>query len=75
MIKHNKSIFSKAFFEPNQEPAFSSPFGKGLVSQLVHRGLFRLYLKTFVAPFLLTQLMTAPGSLRMDLPSSLPKLR
>ena len=74
-IGHNKSIFIKAFFEPNQEPALSWPFGNGLVSQLVPRGLFRLYLKTFAALFLSTQLMTAPGSQWMDLPCSLPKLR
>ena len=48
---------------PNQEPAFTWPFGNGPV-RVGTQGLFRLCLKTFVAPFLPAQL-TAPGSPRM----------
>ena len=53
----------KAFFVPNQEPASAWIFGNGLV-RVSTQGLFRLYLKTFVQPFLPTRL-TAPGSPRM----------
>ena len=53
----------KAFFVPNQEPAFGGLFGNGLV-RVGTQGLFRPCLKTFVAVFLPTRL-TAPGSLRM----------
>ena len=49
---------------PNQEPAFSLPFGNGLL-RVGTKGLFRPCLKTFLAPFLSTQLTTA-GSPRME---------
>ena len=49
---------------PNQEPAFAWLFGNGPV-RVGTQGLFRLYLKTFVAPFLPARL-TAPGSPRMS---------
>ena len=49
---------------PNQELAFAWPFGNGPV-RVGTQGLFRLYLKTFVAPFLPARL-TAPGSPRMN---------
>ena len=49
---------------PNQEPAFTWPFGNGPV-RVGTQGLFRLFLKTFVAPFLPARL-TAPGSPRMS---------
>ena len=48
----------------NQEPAFAWPFGNGPV-RVGTRGLFRLCLRTFVAPFPPARL-TAPGSPRMD---------
>ena len=48
---------------PNREPAFAWPFGNGPVRVGI-QALFRLYLKTFVAPFLSAR-PTAPGSLRM----------
>ena len=51
---------------PNQEPAFTWPFGNGPV-RVGTQGLFRLCLKTFIAPFLPARL-TAPGSPRMGLP-------
>ena len=57
------SLIYKAFFVPNQEPAFAWPFGNGPVRVGI-QGLFRLCLKTFVAPFLPARL-TAPGSPRM----------
>ena len=41
----------KAFFVPNQEPTFAWPFGNGPV-RVGTQELFRLCLKTFVAPFL-----------------------
>ena len=40
----------QSIFVPNQEPAFAWPFGNGLV-RVGTQGLFRLYLKTFVAQF------------------------
>ena len=49
---------------PNQEPAIAWPFRNGPV-RVVTQGLFRLCLKTFVAPFLPARL-TAPGSPRME---------
>ena len=48
---------------PNQEPASVWIFGNGSV-RVGTQGLFRPYLKTFVAPILSTRL-TAPGSPRM----------
>ena len=48
---------------PNQEPAFSWPFGNGPV-RVGTQGLFRPCLKTFVAPSNPARL-TAPGSPRM----------
>ena len=48
---------------PNQEPAFSWPFGNGPVRVGI-QGLFCPCLKTFVEPFNRTRL-TAPGSPRM----------
>ena len=48
---------------PNQEQAFSWPFGNGPV-RVGTQGLFRLCLKTFVTPFNPARL-TAPGSPRM----------
>ena len=53
----------KAFFVPNQEPAFVWPFGNGPV-RVGTQGLFRLCLKTFAAPFLSARL-TGPRSPRM----------
>ena len=53
----------KAFFVPNQEPASAWIFGNSSV-RVGTQGLFRPYLKTFLAPFLPTRL-TAPGSPRM----------
>ena len=53
----------KAFFVPNQEPEFAWPFGNG-PARVGTQGLFRLCLKTFVAPFLPSRL-TTPGSPRM----------
>ena len=49
----------KAFFVPNQEPAFAWPFGNGLV-RVGTQGLFRLCLKTFVVPFLPARLTPPP---------------
>ena len=57
------TIITKHFFVPNQDPAFAWSFGNGLVRVGIQR-LFRLCLKTFVAPFLPTR-MTAPWSPRM----------
>ena len=54
----------KAFFVPNQEPAFAWPFGNGPM-RVGTQGLFRPCLKTFVAPFLPAWL-TAPGLQRMQ---------
>ena len=48
---------------PNQELASTWIFGNGSV-RVGTQGLFRPYLKTFIASFLLTRL-TAPGSPRM----------
>ena len=55
----------KSIFVPNQEPAFAWPFGNGPV-RVGTQGLFRLCLKTFVAPFLLARLTAtrSPKSLR-----------
>ena len=50
----------QSIFVPNQEPASAWIFGNGSV-RVGTQGLFRAYLKTFVAPFLPTRL-TAPGS-------------
>ena len=50
-------------FVPNQETAFAWPLGNGPV-RVGTKGLFRLCLKCFVAPFLPARL-TAPGSPRM----------
>ena len=55
----------KAFFVPNQEPAFTLLFGNGPV-RVGTQGLFRPCLKSCVAPFLPARL-TAPGSPRMGL--------
>ena len=49
---------------PNQEPAFSFPFGNGLL-RVGTKGLFRPCLKTFLAPFPSTRL-TAFGSPGME---------
>ena len=49
---------------PNKEPAFSFPFGNGLL-RVGTKGLFRPCLKTFLVPFLSTRL-TAAGSPRME---------
>ena len=49
---------------PNQEPVFAWPSGNGPV-RVGAQGLFRLCLKTFVAPFLQARL-TAPGSPSRD---------
>ena len=49
----------QSIFVPNQEPAFSWPFGNAPV-RVGTQGLFPLVFETFVAPFLPTQL-TAPG--------------
>ena len=49
---------------PNKEPALTWPFGNG-PERVGTQGLFRLCLKTFVAPFLPARL-TAPGSPRMQ---------
>ena len=54
----------KAFFVPNQEPAFAWLFGNGPV-RVGTQGIFRPFLKTFVGPFLSTRL-TTPGSPRMS---------
>ena len=54
---------TKNFFVSNPEPASSWIFGNSLV-RLGTQGVFRPYLKTFVAPFLPTRL-TAPRSPRM----------
>ena len=54
----------QSIFVPNQEPAFAWLFGNGPV-RVGTQGLFRLCLKTFVAPFLPARL-TAPESLRMS---------
>ena len=51
------------FFVPNQEPASVWIFGNGPV-RVGTQGVFRPYLKIFVAPFLPARL-TAPGSPRM----------
>ena len=53
----------QSIFLPNQEQAFAWPFGNGLV-RVGTQWLFRLCLKTFVAPFNPARL-TAPGSPRM----------
>ena len=53
----------KAFFVPNQVQVSASIFGNSSV-RVGTQGLFRLYLKTFVPPFLPTRL-TALGSPRM----------
>ena len=55
---------------PNQEPASAWIFGNSSV-RVGTQGLFRPYLKTFVAPFLPTRL-AVPGSPRMDLSSGRP---
>ena len=54
------------FFVPNQEPTSVWIFWNGLV-RVGTQGLFRPYLKTFVAPLLSTRL-TAPGLNHADIP-------
>ena len=61
MKEHTKR--TQAFFVPNQEPASAWIFGNSSV-RVGTQGLFRPYLKTFVAPFLPTRL-TAPVSPRI----------
>ena len=63
----------KAFFVPNQEPAFTWPFGNGPV-RVGTQVFFRPHLKTFVAPFLPARL-TAPGSPRMHITKSMRTIR